>query len=136
MVLGLKKSLSKGPVGLAFLPTMLFPFKREYPPGVQFPFRGPRPLYPRLPPDTPRMFWKKGPGKIFRSLHSNIKQLRLNIQNSKYKSELKFRIIIIKKKKTSLLFINPRWEKNLEVRRRRRRRRSPWVGGGSSSSDR
>jgi hypothetical protein len=67
-VLGLRKSLSKGPVGLAFLPTMLFPFKREYPPEVQFPFRGVRPLYPRIPPECSR---RKSRGKFFEAYAFN-----------------------------------------------------------------
>ena len=67
MVLGLKKSLSKGPVGLVLLPTIFFPPFKTHSLAVPFPSRDAGPCNPRPPvspsrgprPCNPGMFRKE-----------------------------------------------------------------------------
>ena len=74
MVLGLKKSFSKGPEGLVLLPTIPFPLSKIHSLAVPFPSRDAGPCNPRPPvspsrgsrPCNPGMFWKEVQRKIFR----------------------------------------------------------------------
>ena len=76
MVLGLKKSLSKGPVGLVLLPTIPFPLSKTLSLAVPFPSRdagpcNPRPLVSHLGvpgPATPECSGRKSRGKYLEDL--------------------------------------------------------------------